>query len=224
MATNQITKEFFNLHTDGVGYLNRVRWVEGKKSAGRRSERFLACSIAALRGDSENTSSTYFDIRVSGEEAIAIVSHLQPAVDAQQKVFLAFKLGDIYPHMYQRDVRDENRRPTGQKEMAALIKGRLLLVKSVTIDGERFYTRPEPEVAPNDQARGESHADKVQDRKVAEPQTSETPNAPVHSVSAERAALARVAIPTQPATVNRNRSSIPTSSPELEDLYDEIPF
>ena len=141
MATSQ-DKQFFNLHTSGVGYLNRVRWVQpGKRSSGRRSEPFLACSISALRGDSDDVSYTYFDVRVSGEEAIEIIDKLREAVDAQRKVIVSFRIGDTYPHLYERDARDANRRPTGQKEMAVLIKGRLLLVNSVSVDGENVYTR-----------------------------------------------------------------------------------
>ena len=36
---------FFNLHVEGVGYLNRVRTVKPKKG-----QEFLACTVAALRG------------------------------------------------------------------------------------------------------------------------------------------------------------------------------
>ena len=141
MATSQ-TKEFFNLHTSGIGYLNRVRWVQpGKKSSGRRADPFLACSVSALRGSSDDVNYTYFDLRVSGEDAIEIVSKLIDDVNDQRKVILSFKVGDIYPHLYERDARDQNRRPTGQKEMAVLIKGRLLLINSVSVDGERVYAR-----------------------------------------------------------------------------------
>ncbi len=36
---------YFNLHVEGVGYLNRVRTVKPKKG-----QEFLACTVAALRG------------------------------------------------------------------------------------------------------------------------------------------------------------------------------
>ena len=141
MATTQ-PKEYFNLHTSGLGYLNRIRWVQpGKKSSGRRTEPFLACSINALRGDSEDVSYTHLDVRVSGEEAIAIVDSLQKEVEARRKVIISFKVGDIYPHLYERDARDQDRKPTGHKEMAVLIKGRLLLINSVAVDGEKIYAR-----------------------------------------------------------------------------------
>ena len=135
----QAEKQYFNLHTSGVGYLNRVRWVEPK---GRSRDRFLACSVAALSGDVQDPRYTYLDMRVSGGEAIKLVADLKQSVDAREKVFIAFKMGDLYPHMYERDVIDrDSGRKTGQREMACIIKGRLLQVNSVTIDGERVFTR-----------------------------------------------------------------------------------
>ena len=44
---------FFNLHLSGVGYINRIRWVNPSGRQGRRAEPFLACSIAALRGKAD---------------------------------------------------------------------------------------------------------------------------------------------------------------------------
>ena len=36
---------FFNLHVEGVGYLNRVRTIKPKKG-----QEFLDCTVAAMRG------------------------------------------------------------------------------------------------------------------------------------------------------------------------------
>ena len=130
----------FNLHVNGVGYVNRVRWVEPRRNAGRRAEPFLACSVSAIRGNAESPDYTYFDLRVSGSEAIEMVERLKVDVEEKRKVFIAFRIGDIYPHMYERDVRRDGSK-TGEKEMAALIKGRLLLINSITIDGENVYRR-----------------------------------------------------------------------------------
>lgn len=156
MNTQQ-QQNFFNLHVSGVGYVNRVRWVEPSRQAGRRSEAFLACSISALRGSVENPANTYFDLRVSGEEAIKMVDQLQDDVQARAKVFVSFKVGDIYPHLYQRKVRDpQTGKPTGEMEWATLIKGRLLLINSITIDGERVFTRDadgEPTMASDEAAQ-----------------------------------------------------------------------
>ena len=149
-ATNK-QNSHFNLHTVGVGYLNRVRWVEAK-GAGRKSAPFLCCAISALRGNSDAPDYTYFDLRVSGEEAIEMVKELQADVDNNRKVVISFRIGDIYPHVYMRRVKDPSGRPTGESEPAAIIKGRLLLINSISIDGENVYRRNEDDTTDPAQA------------------------------------------------------------------------
>ncbi|AVT09663.1 DUF3577 domain-containing protein [Paracidovorax avenae] len=158
-TAQQQPREFFNLHTSGIGYLNRIRWVE-TKGRGRKAESFLACSISALRGSSDAADYTYFDLRVSGEEAIGLIDGLQQEVRDRCKVLVSFKIGDIYPHLYERDVRDQQSgRPTGQKEVATLIKGRLILINSISVDGEKVYSRPSDQDAGHDgeQSQGDDH-------------------------------------------------------------------
>lgn len=143
----------FNLHTSGVGYLNRIRWVTPKGN-GKKADPFLACQIGALRGNSDSPEYTYFDLRVSGSEAIEMVDSLAQDVAANKKVVVSFRVGDIYAHAYERRVKDRNGRDTGEVEPAAIIKGRLLLINSITIDGNRVFTRSED--APEAQAQGNS--------------------------------------------------------------------
>lgn len=137
------TSNHFNLHLSGVGYLNRIRWVEPsqKKATGRRAEAFLCCVINALHGDSGKPDSTYLDLRVSGREAMQMVERLQGDVEQGKKVFVSFRVGDIYPHTYEREVRDSSGRKTGQREWSSIIKGRLLALTSITIDGANVYKR-----------------------------------------------------------------------------------
>lgn len=138
------TSNHFNLHVNGVGYLNRIRWVETKGS-GRKAKPFLSCSISAMRGKTDEPDYTYFDLRVSGSEAIEMVEKLKGDVEAKRKVFVSFRVGDIYAHSYMRNLRDENGRTTGEQEPAALIKGRLLLINSVTVDGVNIFRRESQE-------------------------------------------------------------------------------
>lgn len=141
MQASNAQREYFNLHTSGVGYLSRVRWVT-PQGRGRKSEPFLACAISALRGSSDSSDTTYFDLRVSGEEAIGLIESMKQSVDERRKVTVTFRIADTYPHVYERDVRDQQSgRPTGHKEMAALIKGRLILIYSISVDGESVYKR-----------------------------------------------------------------------------------
>ncbi|MCR6481054.1 DUF3577 domain-containing protein [Variovorax sp. ZS18.2.2] len=196
--------KFFNLHVSGVGYLNRVRWVTPNSRGGRRSEPFLACSVAALRGNSDDPAYTYFDFRVSGEEAIAIVGDLEKAVTERRKVFVTFRAGDLYPHLYERDVRDSEGKPTGRKEMAVLIKGRLLVINSVTIDGDRVYTREAEQEQPgNDDLPGDG---------VGED----------NSLKQQPAGTGSSAVPSAPSAAPRKELAM--SSSGFDDFDDSIPF
>jgi microcompartment protein CcmK/EutM len=144
----------FNLHLAGIGYLNRVRWVVPKQ-AGRKAQPFLACSVSALRGDSQSPDYTYLDLRVSGQEASVLIEKCMKDVDQRRKVVISFKVGDIYPHMYERQVKVDGQK-TAATEMACLIKGRLLLVNTITIDGERVYSRQAEDDAVDPAPAGES--------------------------------------------------------------------
>ena len=54
MSTNE-TRKYFDLHTTGIGYLNRVREVTPKEGTP-----FLSVTIAALRGSVDNAQYTHF--------------------------------------------------------------------------------------------------------------------------------------------------------------------
>lgn len=189
MTASTQTSNHFNLHVSGIGYLNRVRWVE-PKGAGRKAQPFLACSISALRGNSDQPDTTYFDLRVSGGDAIQMVEQLKVDVDANRKVVLSFRVGDIYPHVYMRNVRDRNGRNTGEQEPAALIKGRLLVINSITIDGENVFRREsgnedQPSTAQAEED-GNHHQDKPQERAPEHHEREQRPVQPSRPAQAPR--------------------------------------
>ena len=140
--SNTTPSNHFNLHVSGIGYLNRVRWVP-VKSAGRKADPFLSCSISAMRGDAENLDYTYLDLKVVGEEAIKLIAQFEGNANNGDKVVVSFKVGDIYPHTYEREIKDRDGRKTGNYEWTSIIKGRLLVVNTVTVNGERVYDRPQ---------------------------------------------------------------------------------
>ncbi len=138
--SNANGNDYFNLHVSGLGYLSRVRWVE-TKSGGRKAQPFLACTIGALRGSADDVQYTYFDVRVSGQEAIDLVDKLGHDVDENRKVLIAFKASDIYVNVYERELKDKSGRKTGHVEAAANIKGRLLQINMAKVDGVEVYRR-----------------------------------------------------------------------------------
>ena len=116
---------YFNLHVEGVGYLNRVRTVKPKKG-----QEFLACTVAALRGSDSDVSYTKFDCRVSGADAQAIVKRLEDDVAAEKAVIIGFRIADIYPEMFNFEKGDRKGQP------GVSIKGRLLRIKFAKVNGE----------------------------------------------------------------------------------------
>jgi hypothetical protein len=122
-ATNQ--SSFFNLHVEGVGYLNRVRTVKPKKG-----QEFLACTVSAMRGSTDDIGYTRFDCRVSGTEAQKIVRRLESDVAAERTVIIGFKIADIYPELFTFEKGEKKGQP------GVSIKGRLLRVKFAKVNGE----------------------------------------------------------------------------------------
>ena len=74
MSTHE-TKQYFDLHTTGIGYLNRIREVTPKEG-----QPFLSVTIAALRGRVDNAQYTHFECRVAGRQAQEIIRQVEPAL------------------------------------------------------------------------------------------------------------------------------------------------
>lgn len=124
---------YFNLHTEGIAYLNDIRLVVDGKRTGRKFEPFLACRIAALRGAIDAVEYTYFDVRVSGGDAQEIIKLLEADVKANKSVIIGFRIGDIYleTFTYQRDTKNHKKGDVGVS-----LKGRLLKVTFAKVDGK----------------------------------------------------------------------------------------
>ncbi len=158
----QGSNEYFDLHTRGCGYLSRVRWVN-TKTRGRKSEPFLCCAINALHGDINDPSYSYFDLRVTGIEAQQLIASFESYVAQKRKVFIAFKIGDIYAHPYERTIKDQRTGEVTGTEWSALIKGRLLQVTHAKVDGAVLYSTRQETVPESrtttDEAMSESDQD-----------------------------------------------------------------
>lgn len=111
-------KSYFDLHTSGIGYLQRAREVPVK--GGRKAPPFLACTIAALVGPARDPIVRYFDVKVSGAEAKKLVQGYIGVDDPKQRPLVRFRLGDLWV--------DPFIRPKGERqgEPAASLKARLL--------------------------------------------------------------------------------------------------
>ena len=128
MSTNEPTK-YFDLHTDGLGYLNHIREVAPKEGTP-----FLSATIAALRGSVDNVQYTHFECRVSGKQAQDIVRKLKPAVEGNSKVLIGFTLSDLYAEAFTFKNGDK------AGETGISLKARLLRIAWAKVNGEPFYS------------------------------------------------------------------------------------
>lgn len=130
---NDTTEKYFDLHVNGLGYLNRPREVKVKKG-----HEFVAVDIAALYGAADDVSYTRFDCRVSGREAERVVRRcmVKMAADEDAKVLIGFRLGDLHPELF--TYRSGDR----AGETGISLKARLLKIHWVRVDGDTVYTAP----------------------------------------------------------------------------------
>jgi len=122
-STTSNQKPYFDIHTSGIGYIQRVREVQGK--AGRKGPPSLWCTVAALVGPATNPFKRYFDVRVSGAEAKKLVQPYVGLDDHQQRPLVRFRLGDLWV--------DPFIRPSGEHKgkAAASLKARLLIAELI---------------------------------------------------------------------------------------------
>ena len=128
MSTNE-SKQYFDLHTTGIGYLNRIREVTP-----REGTPFLSVTIAALRGSVDNAQYTHFECHVSGKQAQQLVRQLKPAVEGNSKVLIGFTLSDLYAEAFIFKSGDK------AGDTGISLKARLLRIAWAKVDGQPFYT------------------------------------------------------------------------------------
>ena len=125
--SNDDTK-YFDLYTTGIGYLNRVREVTPKEGSA-----FWSVTIAALRGSVDDVQYTYFECRVSGQQAQKLVQQLKPAVEGKLMVLVGFTLNDLVAESF------TYRNGDKAGETGVSLKARLLRVGWAKVDGQPFY-------------------------------------------------------------------------------------
>ncbi len=144
ISTENNQTKFYDLHTQGVGYVNRVREVPVK-----RGESFWACQLSALHGAADAVEYTYFDCRVSGTVAAKVIKRLDKACQDNKKILIGFKIGDLYPETFTYKSGEK------QGQMGISLKARLLYIGWVKIEGETVYTAPTKDNTPQKTAETE---------------------------------------------------------------------
>ncbi|MCU7804146.1 MAG: DUF3577 domain-containing protein [Candidatus Thiodiazotropha sp. (ex Lucinoma borealis)] len=149
------SNDYFDLHTSGLGYLQRAREV--KPGPGKRFTPFWAVDINAIHGPKNAVNFVYFDCRVSGTEAMHVIQDLVSEINNRdRKVLVSFKIGDLLPDIY-----DKN----GETRIS--LKARLLRVAWVKIDGIKVYTAPQVQESEYNQ-----NGDALSDQDDRQPQST----------------------------------------------------
>lgn len=134
-------KNYFDLHTTGIGYVSRFREV--KPSAGRRFTPFFAMGISALRGSTESPEYTYYDVKIVNDEALDALQRYGAQINGDDtKVLIGFRVGDEFPELY-----TTTDRKTNQPVTRVSMKGRLINLSFIKIkhgdgDYQMVYLRP----------------------------------------------------------------------------------
>ncbi|WP_080762635.1 DUF3577 domain-containing protein [Dickeya fangzhongdai] len=116
-------KGYFDLHTSGIGYLQRIREVPVR--GGRRAQPFIACTIAALIGPASNPIKRYFDVKVSGSDAQKLVAPYLGANEQKTRLLVHFRIGDLWGDAFIRPGGENKGQPAGS------LKGRLLKAEPI---------------------------------------------------------------------------------------------
>lgn len=133
--TTQTNETFYlDLHTTGVGYLNRARVV--KPTGGQKFKPFTSVSVAAMYGSSDDVQYSYYDVTCVGKETAELIQKYMTQINDQNtKVTCHFAIGDAYAASYTKT----------DGTHGASSKGRLLSLYQIKIDGEVVYKKEKQE-------------------------------------------------------------------------------
>ena len=144
--SNDNSTKYYDLHTSGAGFLNRCREVKPKAGSGSKFKPFWSVAIGAFRGSEENVEYTNFDCNIAGGKALEIIQQYKDQInDQSSKVICGFTIGDIYGYSF-----TTKNKETQQDENRCGIKGRLIFIQFIKIDGEMVYKHEKPQTEDDD--------------------------------------------------------------------------
>ena len=134
MSNENNAATHFDLHTTGVGYLNRAREV--KPQSGKKFKPFWSVGISALHGSVDDVEYSRIDTIIVGTDACELIKQYKEDINQQDsRVICGFKVGDIYADPYKNN----------DGEDRAVIKGRLLYISWIKVNGEMVYKAEKPQ-------------------------------------------------------------------------------
>ncbi len=126
---------YFNLHSDGLGYLSNIREVNTATGS------FLSCTINALHGSTEKPEYTRFDVTVSGQQTGSLIRRCQNAVNEEKKVLIGFKLSNLTADVFTLTKGDH------AGESRASLRARLIKISFIKVGQNMVYKAEKPESA-----------------------------------------------------------------------------
>ena len=131
-------EKYFNIITKGLGSIHDVRVV---KLEGGRS--FRAVRMSLIEGHVDNPRFVFIDLMMKGEVTVDLFRQYREAIaDKKQVVLAAVEIGSLRTTAFVY----KNGERKGQ--LGSALKGALIGISHLTIDGEVVYTRPESEAEP----------------------------------------------------------------------------
>ena len=125
--------KYYDININGVAYLNRLRIV--KPEEGTDNE-YKAVDFNMLHGAADNVRYVQFSTTVVGKQAKEVLtSHWDRLVKAEEegkKILAQVRIVDPRPDSYE----------TKKGETRHFIRGRLLMLFFIRIDGEEIYKAP----------------------------------------------------------------------------------
>lgn len=131
MSNQSTSKNYFNLHTTGVGYLSDIREYQPKKG-----EPILSCRVSALVGQSDSPEYRFFDMNVIGEEAKKLIGRCREAVAAKKKVLISFVMADMWYDTFTYGKGSDFHK---KGDIGVSLKGRLIRINMIKVNGELKY-------------------------------------------------------------------------------------
>ncbi|TDR30233.1 DUF3577 domain-containing protein [Hydromonas duriensis] len=140
--TQTTTAQYFDMTTRVVGYFNRLRVVQGK---GKKQPEYLALDFSALNGDADAPEYRRFNLVVKGTKAKELIQQLiQEFGDSKDtKIFGSVEIGDFHADYWIAN------KGTPEEEIKPVLKGRLLKVHTIKVDGQQYYdAKTESQITP----------------------------------------------------------------------------
>lgn len=136
MTNTTAKKTYFNLHTDGLAFLNNVDFVNPKAPGAKQ---FLSLSVTLLEGDSEKPQKTYVSLVVPDaldEVSALLVKHRDAIANRNITVFANLKLAKL---RYKPFVYGETSQRAG--ELGVNVSGNLIGMNFLRVGDNVVYER-----------------------------------------------------------------------------------